>query len=49
MLGRIFPAYTWLRAYRRSDLVARAGWHERYGKRIDYLSLEHALRDIGLM
>ncbi len=30
------------------DLVARAGWRERYGKRIDYVSVELALRDLGI-
>lgn len=30
------------------DLVARAGWHEKYGKHAEYVSIKHALRDIGL-
>ncbi|UCG64870.1 MAG: solute carrier family 26 protein [Deltaproteobacteria bacterium] len=28
------------------DLVAKAGWHEKYGKQVEYLSIKHALRDI---
>ena len=28
------------------DLVAKAGWHEKYGKHVEYLSIKHALRDI---
>lgn len=31
------------------DLVARAGWNEKYGDRINYLSIQQALRQIGLM
>jgi SulP family sulfate permease len=31
------------------DLMARAGWTPEQGKRIGYLSIQHALRDIGLM
>ncbi len=31
------------------DLVSKAGWQEKYGKNIEYLSLQHALKDIGLM
>lgn len=31
------------------DLVRRAGWHDRFGASIDYLSLRHALEAIGLM
>jgi SulP family sulfate permease len=31
------------------DLLARAGWHERYGTKTGYVSLKRALRDMGLM
>ena len=31
------------------DLMARAGWKEKYGDRIDPLSIQHALEKIGLM
>jgi SulP family sulfate permease len=31
------------------DLVSKAGWPEKYGKQWEYLSLQHALRGIGLM
>ena len=31
------------------DLAARAGWNEKYGDRINYPSIQHALREIGLM
>ncbi len=31
------------------DLVARAGWNEKYGKRIQYFSIKHALQVIGMM
>ena len=31
------------------DLVARAGWREKHGRCIEYLSVKHALRGIGLM
>jgi len=31
------------------DLVSKAGWEEKYGKNIEYLSVQHALKDIGLM
>jgi SulP family sulfate permease len=30
------------------DLVARAGWKEKYGSNISYLSLKHALIGIGI-
>lgn len=30
------------------DLVTKAGWGEKYGKRFQYLSIEHALREIEL-
>lgn len=30
------------------DLVARAGWQERHGKRIGYMAIEQALHDLGL-
>jgi sulfate permease, SulP family len=29
------------------DLVARAGWGEKYGDRINHLSIQHALRGLG--
>ena len=29
------------------DLVAKAGWHEKYGKHAEYVSVKHALGDIG--
>ena len=31
------------------DLVSKAGWQEKYGKNIEYLSIQHALKGIGLM
>ena len=31
------------------DIVARAEWGKKYGESVDYLSIQHALRDIGLM
>jgi SulP family sulfate permease len=31
------------------DLVSKAGWKEKYGKNIEYLSVQHALKSIGLM
>jgi SulP family sulfate permease len=31
------------------DIVARAQWGKKYGESVDYLSIQHALRDIGLM
>ena len=31
------------------DLVSKAGWQEKYGKKCEYLSLQHALKGIGLM
>ena len=31
------------------DLVSKAGWREKYGKNIEYLSIQHALKGIGLM
>ena len=31
------------------DLVSKAGWQEKYGKNIGYLSIQHALKGIGLM
>jgi len=31
------------------DLVARAGWEGRYGKQVEYLSIHHALKGIGLL
>jgi SulP family sulfate permease len=31
------------------DLVSKAGWKEKYGKNIEYLSIQHALKDIGLI
>ena len=31
------------------DLVSKAGWREKYGKQCEYLSLQHALKDLGLM
>mgnify|MGYP005839578379 CR=1 FL=1 len=31
------------------DLVSKAGWREKYGRRIEYLSVQHALKDIGVM
>jgi SulP family sulfate permease len=31
------------------DLVSKAGWREKYGKKCEYLSLQHALKGIGLM
>ena len=31
------------------DLVSKAGWQEKYGKNIEYLSIQHALKEIGLM
>jgi len=31
------------------DLVSKAGWREKYGKQCEYLSLQHALKGIGLM
>ncbi len=30
------------------DLVSKAGWEEKYGERIRYLSIQHALKEIGL-
>jgi SulP family sulfate permease len=30
------------------DLVSKAGWHEKYGKHTEYLSIPHALRGIGI-
>jgi SulP family sulfate permease len=30
------------------DLVAKAGWEEKYGERIKHLSIQHALQHIGL-
>jgi SulP family sulfate permease len=30
------------------DLVFKAGWREKYGKQCEYLSLQHALKGIGL-
>ena len=30
------------------DLVSKAGWHEKYGKHTEYLSIQHALRGIGI-
>ena len=30
------------------DLVSKAGWEEKYGERIRYLSIHHALKEIGL-
>ena len=29
------------------DLVAKAGWHEKHGKHAEYVSVKHALGDIG--
>jgi SulP family sulfate permease len=31
------------------DLVSKAGWQEKYGKNIEYLSIQHALKEIGLI
>jgi SulP family sulfate permease len=31
------------------DLVSKGGWREKYGKQCEYLSLQHALKGIGLM
>jgi sulfate permease, SulP family len=31
------------------DLVDRAGWEKRYGKQMEYLSIHHALKGIGLL
>jgi SulP family sulfate permease len=31
------------------DLVSKAGWGEKYGRQCEYLSLQHALKGIGLM
>jgi len=31
------------------DLVSKAGWREKYGKQCEYLSLQYALKGIGLM
>ena len=31
------------------DLVAKAGWEEKYGMKIQYPSIQHALQAIGLM
>lgn len=31
------------------DLVDRAGWRKKYGNSVEYLSLSHALRAIGLL
>jgi SulP family sulfate permease len=31
------------------DLVSKAGWREKYGKQCEYLSLQHALKGLGLM
>ncbi|MFB0507360.1 MAG: SulP family inorganic anion transporter, partial [Thermodesulfobacteriota bacterium] len=31
------------------DLVASAGWDEKYGQRVEYFSIKHALRVIGIM
>ena len=31
------------------DLVSKAGWPEKYGKQFEYLSLQHALKGMGLM
>jgi SulP family sulfate permease len=31
------------------DLIAKVKWEEKYGRRIEYLSVQHALKDIGLM
>ncbi len=30
------------------DLVAKAGWNEKYGERMEYPSIQHALREIGI-
>jgi SulP family sulfate permease len=30
------------------DLVAKAGWEEKYGERIKHPSIQHALQSIGL-
>lgn len=30
------------------DLVAKAGWHRKYGKHAEYVSIKHALQDAGL-
>ena len=30
------------------DAVARAGWEGKYGERMEYLSIHHAVRDIGI-
>jgi len=31
------------------DLASKAGWKEKYGRRIEYFSIQHALKDIGMM
>lgn len=31
------------------DLVDKAGWNAKYGQRINYFSIKHALREIGVM
>jgi SulP family sulfate permease len=31
------------------DLASKAGWEEKYGRRIEYLSIQHALKDIGMI
>jgi SulP family sulfate permease len=31
------------------DLASKAGWEEKYGRRIEYFSIQHALKDIGMM
>jgi SulP family sulfate permease len=30
------------------DLVAKAGWEEKYGEQIKHPSIQHALQSIGL-
>ena len=30
------------------DLVAKAGWGDKYGRRVTYLSIQQALEDVGL-
>jgi SulP family sulfate permease len=30
------------------DLVAKAGWEEKYGERIKHPSIQHALQSMGL-
>jgi SulP family sulfate permease len=30
------------------DLVAKAGWGEKYGQRVTYPSIQRALEDVGL-